>query len=55
MSPDSKQIPDESVDGQQFLRVTDRLEALHLPLPTSCWVMLDFGSVVGVLRRVVND
>jgi hypothetical protein len=33
MSADSEQIPYESVDGQEPLGLSGRLEALHLPLP----------------------
>ena len=49
MSAESEEIPYESVDGQEPLSLSGRLEALHLPLSPPRWLVGDFGSVVGVL------
>ncbi len=51
----AEQVPDDSVSGEESLRMAGRFEAAHLSLPLPGRLVGDLGSVVGVLPRVVPD
>ena len=55
MPSDSEEIQDDSVDRQESLRLSGRLEPSHLPLTLSSWLVGDFGPIVGVASGVVDD
>src|SRR5262245_54550903 len=54
MPPDAKEILDNSVDGQESLRLSWRFEPAHVPLSLSSMLMRDFSAVVGVAVSVVG-
>ncbi len=55
MSADPKQVLDRTVDRQEALRVSNRLEASHLGLALPRRLMGDLRPVVLVLLRAVHD
>ena len=55
MSAHSEKILYEAVHGCEALHLGSRLEAPHLTLPLACRLMGNFGSIVGVLVRGVDD
>ena len=55
MTPDTKEILYNSVDGQKSLRLLCRLEPSHLSLALSCRLMRTFSTIVGITGSVVGD
>ena len=55
MPPDSEVIQDDSVDRQESLCLSGRLEPSHLPLALASRLVRDFGPIVSVTFRDVND
>ncbi len=55
MPPNAEQVQDDSVSGEESLRLAGRLEAAHLSLSLAGRLMGDFGTVVRVLPRIVPD
>ena len=55
MPSDPEEIQDDSVDRQELLCLSGRLEPSHLSLPLSGWLVGDLGPVVGVAPGVVDD
>ena len=55
MTPDAEEVLDESVHGQESLRLTWRFESSHLSLPLPRRLVRDFGSVVLVLFGAMDD
>src|SRR3989442_15795314 len=55
MTPHAKEIPNESVHGQESLSVSGGFEPPHLSLALAGRLMRDFGSIVLVLLRAVHD
>ena len=50
-----EQVADESVHGQESLRLTGRFEPAHVPLALPCGLVGDFGAIVLVSVRNVSD
>ena len=55
MSSDTKEVLDDTVDGQESLRMAGRFESAHLPLSLAGRFMRDFGAIVGVAVSVMRD
>jgi len=55
MPADAEQIQDDSVDGEESLRLSSGLEPSHLSLSLPGWLVGDFRPVVGVAPGVVDD
>jgi hypothetical protein len=55
VTPHAKKIPNESVYGQETLRVSRGFEPSHLSLALAGRLMRDFGSILFVPLRAVND
>ena len=55
MTPHAKKIPNEAVHPQESLRVRRGFEPPHLSLALAGRLMRDFGSIVFVLLRAVNN
>src|SRR2546427_10453371 len=55
MTPQAKEIPNQSVHRQESLRVSGGFEPSHLSFALAGRLMRDFGSIVLVLRRAVHD
>src|SRR5712692_1530574 len=55
MTPHAKKIPNEVVHRQESLRVSGGFEPSHLSLALAGRLMRDFGSIVLVLLRAVNN
>ena len=55
MPSDAKAVLNESMHGQESLRLSRRFKLLHLSFPLSRRLVRDFGSIVSVLVGVVDD
>ena len=55
MPPNPKQVLDYSLNREESLRLTGRFELAHLSLSLAGWLVGDFGPVVGVTFRDVDD
>ena len=55
MPSDPEEIQDDAVGRQESLRLSGGLEPAHLSLSLSRRLMRDFGPIVGVTFRDVND
>jgi hypothetical protein len=55
MPANVEQVANDTVDGEESLRLGHGLEAPHLRLALPRGLVRDFGSVVGVARGVVHD
>ena len=55
VATDAEEILNDSVNGEEALRLTRRLEPPHLALPLPGRLVGDLRAVVGVLTRVVDD
>ena len=55
VTSDTEEILNDSMDRQESLRLSGRLEPSHLPLALSCRLVRDFNSIVGVSACVVED
>src|SRR5712692_5712799 len=55
MTPHAKEIPNEAVHRQESLHLSAGFEPPHLPLALASRLMRDFGAIVLVLLRAVND
>jgi hypothetical protein len=55
VTPRAKKIPNESVHAQESLRVSRGFEPPHLSFAPAGRLMRDFGSIVFVLLRAVNN
>jgi hypothetical protein len=52
---DPEEIQDNSVDRQESLRLSGRLEPSHLSLPLPIRLVGDLCTIVGVSAGVVDD
>ena len=50
-----EKVADESVHGQEALRLTGRFEPSHVSLALSCGLVGDFGAIVLVSVRAMGD
>ncbi len=55
MPSDPEEIQDDTVDRQELLRVSGGLEPSHLSFTLSGRLVRDFGPIVRVTFRDVND
>lgn len=55
VTADAEQVLDRAVDGREALELPCGVEAAHLPFALSRRFVRDFGSVVGVRVRAVDD
>ena len=55
LASDAEEILDESMNGQESLRLIWRFEPSHLPLTLPSRLMRDFGVIVLVLIGAMND
>jgi len=55
MPSDTKEILDNSMDGQKTLRLLSRFEPTHLPFSLSGVLMRDFRAIVSVTACVVSN
>ena len=55
VASDTEEILRDSVQRQESLGLSIRLERSHLSLPLSGWLVGDFGPIVGVASGVVDD
>ena len=55
MSAHPEEILHHAVDRREALQLDGRLEAPHLAFPLACRLVRDFGAVVRILIRDVND
>ena len=55
MPADAKEVLHDAVHRGETLQVRGRLEPPHLALPLSCGLVRDFGAVVRILIRTVDD
>jgi hypothetical protein len=55
MTPEAKEIPNESVHRQEPLRVRGGFEPPHLSVALASRLMRDFGAIVFVLLRTVHN
>ena len=54
LAPDAEEVLDESMHGQESLRLTWRFELSHLPLTLPRRLVRDFGAIIlcALLRRI---
>ena len=50
-----EKVADESMHGQESLRLPGRFEPSHLPLALPCGLVGDFGAIVLVSVRAMGD
>ena len=50
-----EKVADESMHGQESLRLPGRCEPSHVPLALPCGLVGDFGAIVLVPVRTVSD
>ena len=55
MSAHPEEILHHAVDRREALQMAGQLEAPHLAFPLACGLVRDFGAVVRILIRDVND
>ena len=55
VTPDAKEISNESMHRQESLCMRDGFESPHLPFALAGRLMRDLGSIVFVLLRAVHD
>ncbi len=54
LAPDAEEVLDESMHGQESLRLTWRFELSHLPLTLPRRLVRDFGAIILVLLGAVD-
>jgi hypothetical protein len=55
MSPNVEQVAHDVVDREEPLGLCRRFETPHVALASARWLVGDFGPVIGVAGRVVDD
>ena len=54
LAPDAEEVLDESMNGQESLRLTWRFELSHLPLTLPRRLVRDFGAIILVLLGAMD-
>jgi hypothetical protein len=55
LATDPKQIPNETLDGQEALSMPNRFESPHLPFSKPNCLMRNFTMIVGPAVGIVTD